>query len=133
MRHSWALGASFVALLALAVPAVAHHSFSATYDPQKAVTLTGVVREFHFRNPHIWINVDVPGDNGSAYWQCEGGAPNQLYRNGWTKDTLKRGDQITIEGFQARNGSNTCNMRVTRLSDGRRVFAGANDGGPGGR
>ena len=113
-------------------PAVwAHHSFAATYDATKGLTLDGVVTRVEFRNPHIWVFLDVPGANGVTNWGCEGAAPNQLFRQGWRPDTLKQGEKITIEGFGSRSGKPICNIRVlTRAIDGRRVFAGANDGAP---
>jgi hypothetical protein len=76
--------------------------------------------------------LDVQGDNGATRWGCEGGAPNQLFRQGWRPDTLKVGEQITVEGFASRDGKPACNMRVlTRAIDGKRVFAGqAGDGAP---
>jgi hypothetical protein len=76
-------------------------------------------------NPHIWVYLDVKDESGkTAHWQCEGGAPNSLTRNGWTKNALKEGDQITIEGSRAKDASNTCSSKTVMLPDGRKVFAG---------
>ena len=118
-----------------ATPAVlAHHSFAATYDATKRITLSGVVTRVEFRNPHIWVFFDVKGEDGVTNWGCEGAAPNALFRRGWRPDTLKPGEPISVEGFAARSGKPICNMRVmTRATDGWRVFAGANDGGPSAR
>lgn len=106
----------------------AHHSFSAEFDASKPVTLKGNVVKIDWLNPHIWIYVDVKDDSGKvAHWQCEGGAPNSLTRNGWTKNDLKQGDAITISGTLAKDASNTCNASQVSLPDGRRVLAGSSN------
>jgi hypothetical protein len=106
----------------------AHHSFSAEFDASKPVTLKGTVTKVDWLNPHIWIYVDVKDESGKlAHWQCEGGAPNSLTRNGWTKNELKEGDAVTIEGTLAKDASNTCNASRVALPDGRRVFAGSSN------
>lgn len=116
-------------LFVTAAPSDAHHSFSAEFDSSKTVTLTGSVTKLEWMNPHIWVYVDVKGASGAAeHWQCEGGAPNTLTRSGWGRNSLKFGDQITIDGFLAKDGSKTCNMRMVTLADGRSVFAGSSFG-----
>ena len=121
------VGACLIAAAAQAVSA--HHSFAAEFDATKLVTLQGTVTKLEWANPHIWVYVDVKSDEGSVQpWQCEGGPPNTLTRNGWTKDSLKVGDQVTIEGVLAKDGSKTCNARLVRLPDGRSVFAGSSGG-----
>ena len=121
------IGAGLIAAMALRVDA--HHSFAAEFDANKPVKLTGAVTKLEWMNPHIWVYLDVKDPQGNAQpWQCEGGAPNTLTRNGWSKDSLRFGDPITIEGFLAKDGSKTCNIRVATLPDGRSVFAGSSGG-----
>ena len=102
----------------------AHHSFAAEFDATRPVTLSGKVVKLEWANPHIWLYIDARGEQGQALWQCEGGAPNSLMRNGWNRNSLKVGDEIVIEGFRARDGSNTCNMRSVKMADGRSLFSG---------
>jgi hypothetical protein len=119
-------------VLCAAAPAFAHHSFAAEFDDKQPVTLKGNITKVDFMNPHIWMYLDVKDESGQVqHWQCEGGAPNGLRRQGWSAASLKAGDEINIEGFRAKDGTNTCNARTVKLPDGRRVFAGAaEDGGP---
>jgi len=131
MRSKHAL--TIAGLLVLgSIPVLAHHSFAAEYDDKKPVSFQGTVVKTEFMNPHVWLYVDVKNSDGTtARWQCEGGAPNSLIRQGWNTKTLKAGDQVTVEGFRAKDGTNTCNSRPVKLPGGRSVFAGsADDGGP---
>jgi uncharacterized protein DUF6152 len=116
-------------LLAAPMPALAHHSFAAEFDAAKPVTVQGAVNKVEWTNPHIWIYVDMKTAGGQAErWQCEGGSPNTLARQGWSRDTLKPGDQVVIDGFRAKNGSNTCNSRTVKTADGKTLFAGSSLG-----
>ncbi len=116
------------ALAMAALPLVAHHSFSAEFDGAKRITLKGVVTKLEWMNPHIYVYLDVKEESGAvANWACEGGPPNVLMRNGWTRNTLKEGDQVTIEGALAKDGSKRCNSRSVSLADGKKVFAGSSE------
>jgi Family of unknown function (DUF6152) len=105
-----------------------HHSFAAEFDATKTVTLDGVLTKLEWANPHIWMYLDVKDEHGVQPWQCEGGPPNTLTRNGWSPNSLKVGDHITIDGALAKDGSKTCNARTVKLPDGRSVFAGSSGG-----
>lgn len=120
------ISATLLAAMLVAAPLAAHHSFAAEFDERKPVKLAGDVTKLEWANPHIWFYLDVKDVQGGVkHWQCEGGAPNTLVRAGWSRNSLKPGDQIEVEGFLAKDGSNTCNAKVVKLADGRRVFAGS--------
>ena len=117
----------FAVLAALtATSAFAHHSFEAEFDGKKTVLLTGTVTQVDWMNPHIYIRLDAKDENGkSGSWMCEGGNPSSLIRMGWKRNTLKVGDQIVIDGYRAKDGTNTCNGRSVKLADGTKLFAGS--------
>jgi hypothetical protein len=120
-------------LAVVVVPAVAHHSFAAEYDSAKPITLKGAVTKMEWTNPHARFYVDVTEGGKTTNWEFELGSPNGLMRRGWTRNSLKPGDTITVEGYMAKDGSKLANARNVTLGDGRKVFAGSNDdGAPGG-
>src|SRR5438477_12044267 len=125
-------GLCVVLVMAATVPLFAHHSFAAEYDRSKPIKFTGKVTKVEWMNPHIYFYVDVADSGKTTNYAVEGGAPNGLYRNGWRKDSLKAGDMVTVDGWRAKDGSNTVNAGSVVLPDGKKVFAGsADDGGPG--
>lgn len=111
-------------LFAAATTVSAHHAFAAEYDSEKPVTLKGAVTRVEWTNPHARFYVDVRDDHGSVInWNFELASPNVLVRNGWTRHSLKIGDEVTVQGSLAKDGSKMANARVVTLADGRRVFA----------
>jgi hypothetical protein len=115
-----------IAMLWLSGRPLAHHSFAAEFDAQKPVTLKGTVVKWEMINPHGWITIDVTQQDGkTAQWMIETSNPNGLMRLGWSKRSLKPGDEITVEAYRAKDGSNTANAAQVTLADGRKVFAGS--------
>jgi hypothetical protein len=124
------VGVLFGLLLVLVSSDVqAHHSFAAQYDANKPVTLVGIVTKVEWTNPHARFYVDVKDEKGVVTnWNLELASPNVLRRNGWTRTSLNVGDEVTVEGALAKNGTKMANARVVKLADGRKVFAGSSGG-----
>ena len=123
--------AAGVGVLSAVSAGFAHHSFAAEFDSTKQVTLKGTITKVEWMNPHTYFYMDVKDETGKiSNWAVEGGAPNVLYRQGWKPNSLKAGDQVTVVGNRAKNGSNLANATSFVLADGRCVFAGSS--GPAG-
>jgi len=121
-----ALRIALAAVLLVGGHAAAHHSFAAEFDAEKSVTLKGTVVKWEMINPHGWITLAVPeADGRTTEWMIETSNPNGLMRLGWSKRSLKFGDEITVEAYRAKDGSNTANAATVTLADGRKVFAGS--------
>ena len=127
---------SVVALLALVIgvvvsvaPAMAHHSFAAEFDGSKAVTLKGYVTKVEWTNPHVWFYIDVKQPNGAVEnWGFEMGPPHGLQGRGWTRTTMKLGDEVQVDGTLAKNGSKRGNARsVTLVSTGKKFGAASSE------
>jgi hypothetical protein len=137
------------AAVAASLPLAAHHSFSAEFDASKEIKATGAVTKLDWQNPHGWIHMNVteicertaagrgpdaveqewacraPGSNERGDWAFELGSPNGLMRQGWTRNSLKQGDVVTVLGSRARDGSTNSNARSVTTADGKRLFAGS--------
>jgi len=126
------LCAALLLAAAASRPLVAHHSFAATFDASKAVRVTGKLAKVEWTNPHIYFYVDVTDDKGTVVrWACESGAPGALSRRGFKRSLLKLGDELIVDGYQAKNGANLMDARRVTLPDGQiLVGASAGDGGP---
>ena len=131
MARRLALATMGVCLWAsMAAPAFAHHSFAAEFDAKAPVTLHGTVTQMEWVNPHSWIHLDVKNADGTVTtWMIEGGTPNTLLRRGCTKDSLKAGTELTVEGYRAKNGANRANGRDLILPGGKRLFLGSSGTG----
>ena len=126
MRTTLAVFLAGVALAAMTVPAVAHHAVGAEYDASKVVKLTGTVSKVEWTNPHARIYFDVTQDGKTTTWNVELAARSALVRQGWTANSVKIGDTVTVEGSLARSGVAGVNARSVLKADGTRVF-GSND------
>jgi len=112
-------------LLMTTMRALAHHAFAAEYDENKRVTVSGTVTKFQWTNPHAWLYVDGKDESGKvSSWSFEMGSPNGLVHRGWRKAELKKGDEVTVEGYGAKDGSDVANARTVTMPDGRKLFGG---------
>ena len=119
------------ALLACVRPLVAHHSFAAEFDAKKTFKMTGTVTKVEWMNPHTYFYIDVKDEKTGKVtnWGMEMGSPNGLMRLGWSRNTLKAGDQVTVEGSLAKDGSPIGNARTVILTaSGQKLFAGSSQG-----
>ena len=132
-RAMTSLGLSGIVVLGLLAgtgPAGAHHAFSAEFDADRPLRLVGTVSKTEWINPHSWIHVDVEGEDGQTVtWAIECGAPNSLMRRGLNKNSIPIGTELVIDGFGAKNGSNTANARDITFPDGSQFFVGSSGTG----
>ena len=130
MRTHLAVFIAAIGLLISAAPASGHHSFAAEFDASKPFKFTGTITKVEWQNPHVWFYMDIKNENGTVTnWGMEMGSPNNLMRSGWSRNSMKIGDSVNVEGSRAKDGSNNGNARVIVLaSTGQRLFAGSSQG-----
>jgi hypothetical protein len=124
------LGASLLAISYFSSQVIAHHAFSAEFDPNRPLVLKGPVTRVEWVNPHAWIHLEHTNEAGEKeQWMVEGGTPNTLLRRGVNKHTVKPGTYIVVDGYQSKDRSNRANGRNITLADGKKLFMGSSGTG----
>lgn len=128
MKHT--LLAVSLSLALAGTPVLAHHSFAAEYDAKKPIKVKGIITKVDWMNPHVYFYIDVEDDKGNiTNWAFEMGPPNGLQRAGWTRNTMKVGDEVVVDGSMAKDGSHTANARsVTMAATGKKLGAASSEG-----
>jgi hypothetical protein len=126
MRINLVVAVAAAGMMFATVPAFAHHAFAAEFDAKRPVHYEGTVTKVELINPHTWIHVDVKNPDGTVTnWMFEAGSPNVLLRRGFTKETIKPGTAVVVDGYQSKDGSFRANGRDITLPDGRKLFLGS--------
>jgi hypothetical protein len=129
MKTTFVSALAAIVMIAGAAPVMAHHSFAAEFDASKPVKLTGTVTKIEWMNPHAYFYIDVKDASGKVTnWGLEMGSPNGLMCQGWSRNSLAVGDQVRIEGSQAKDGSKVANARSVVLASGQKLFAASSQG-----
>jgi hypothetical protein len=133
MRTKFLLAAA-VALWLPSLPVSAHHAFAGEFDANQPITLKGTITRVEWINPHAWIHIDVPNEDGSVEsWRIEAGSPNTLVRRGMDRNSIPPGTEVVVFGYRHRDGSNAANGRDVTLPDGTKLFLSSpRTGAPGG-
>jgi hypothetical protein len=130
MRKSLASLVIVVGVAAASPPLHAHHAFAAEFDARRPISFKGTVSKVEWVNPHVWIHVDVKKPDGTKEaWAIEGGTPNVLFRRGVTKQSLKAGVEVSIDGYRAKDGTRRANGRDLTLTSGQKLFLGSSGTG----
>ncbi len=132
MRAAAIVGGTVVTVMSMAValPAAAHHAFSAEFDANRPVHFQGTVVRVEWINPHAWIHIDVTREDGAVErWMIEGGNPHNLFRRGFRRDTISAGLEIVVDGYASKDGTRRANGRDLTLPDGRTLFLGSSGTG----
>ena len=123
MRTSLAVFTMVTGSMLASLPVWGHHSFTAEFDANKPLKLHGVLTKIDWVNPHAWVHIDVKNADGTVTnWMVEGGSPNALLRRGFTKNSVPAGTEVSVEAFQAKDGTNRANGRSLTLPDGKKLF-----------
>jgi hypothetical protein len=129
MRRTFAVAIVAAGLGVATTPALAHHSFAAEFDSTKPITISGCVTKLEWMNPHARFYLEVKDAAGKVTnWEFELGSPNGLLRAGWTRSSMKIGDDVTVKGFRAKDGTNLVNATSVAMSNGHQVLSGASSG-----
>ena len=132
MRTKLAVGLVSVGLVVMGAAATlrAHHAFAAEFDSEKPVAFKGTITKMEWTNPHVWLHLDVKKKDGTVEpWAFEAGTPSTLFRRGFTKNSLAVGTEVSVDGYQAKDGSHRANGRDLTFADGKKMFLGSSGTG----
>ena len=127
MKGRWLVATAAVGLVAMHGQVAAHHSFAAEFDRNLPITITGSVTKVEWANPHARFYIDAKDDASgqTVNWDFELASPNGLMRRGWTRNSMKIGDVVTVTGHRAKNAPHVGNASTVTLANGKKLFAGS--------